>query len=182
MPNPNYSKTIVYKIVCNDLSVTDVYVGHTTNFRHRKTCHKANCNNENDKHYHLKVYETIRQNCGWNNWSMIEIEKYPCNDANEAKARERYWYEELKANLNEIYPGRNRKEYIETHKQEKQLTDKTYYETHKEEITEKNKIYYNEHFNQIKEYKKKWSEENKEKINARRRELRFLKKQAEANV
>ena len=30
----------------------------------------------------------IRENGDWNNWSMIEIEKYPCNDDNEARARE----------------------------------------------------------------------------------------------
>ena len=30
---------------------------------------------------------------------MIEIEKFPCKDGNEARARERYWYEELKATL-----------------------------------------------------------------------------------
>jgi hypothetical protein len=27
------------------------------------------------------VYSTIRENGGWNNWSMVEIEKYPCKDA-----------------------------------------------------------------------------------------------------
>ena len=43
----------------------------------------------------------IRENEGWNNWSMIEIEKYPCNDKNEACARERYWYELLNANTTE---------------------------------------------------------------------------------
>jgi hypothetical protein len=31
---------------------------------------------------------------------MIEIEKYNCNDGNEARARERYWFEELQAKLN----------------------------------------------------------------------------------
>ena len=25
----DYSKTIIYKIVCNDLTITEVYVGHT---------------------------------------------------------------------------------------------------------------------------------------------------------
>ena len=35
---------------------------------------------------------------------MIEIEKYPCNDNNEAKSRERYWYEELSAKLNMKIP------------------------------------------------------------------------------
>jgi hypothetical protein len=37
--NINFSKTIIYKIVCNDLTITDVYVGHTTNFIKRKAKH-----------------------------------------------------------------------------------------------------------------------------------------------
>ena len=49
----------------------------------------------------------IRENEGWNNWSMIEIEKYPCNDKNEACARERYWYELLNANMNTYCPTLN---------------------------------------------------------------------------
>jgi hypothetical protein len=35
---------------------------------------------------------------------MIEVEKFPCKDANEAKSRERYWYEELNAKLNDRSP------------------------------------------------------------------------------
>lgn len=39
----DYLKTIIYKIVCNDLNVKDVYVGGTSNFSGvipyiRKTC------------------------------------------------------------------------------------------------------------------------------------------------
>jgi hypothetical protein len=98
MPVVDYSKVIIYKIVCKDLNVTECYVGHTTNFRVRKTLHKYNCNNST-KTSHFKVYEMIRANCGWNNWEMIEIEKYPCNDFNEARARERYWYEILNSKL-----------------------------------------------------------------------------------
>ena len=32
----NYSSTIIYKIVCKDLNVKDIYIGHTTNFIKRK--------------------------------------------------------------------------------------------------------------------------------------------------
>ena len=103
----DYQNTIIYKIVCNDLNVKDVYVGHTTNFTKRKTRHKYDCINHNSKKRNLKVYETIRDNGGWENWSMIEIEKYNCNDCNEACSRERYWYELLNANLNMICPTLN---------------------------------------------------------------------------
>ena len=32
----DYSNTIIYKITCLDPNITDVYVGHTTNFVQRK--------------------------------------------------------------------------------------------------------------------------------------------------
>ena len=50
----DYSNTIIYKLVCCDLNVVDVYVGHSTNFRKRKNEHKSNCNNEKSKSYDLK--------------------------------------------------------------------------------------------------------------------------------
>ena len=37
---------------------------------------------------------------------MIEIEKYPCKDANEARAKEREWFERLNSNLNTKIPNR----------------------------------------------------------------------------
>jgi hypothetical protein len=96
----NYQNTIIYKIVCKDLSIDYIYVGHTTSFTHRKREHKSRCNNS----YPFLLYTKINENGGWDNWEMIEIEKYSCNDANEARARERYWYEELNAKLNTRCP------------------------------------------------------------------------------
>jgi len=95
--NIDYSKTIIYKIVCNDVSVKGVYVGHTTDFIKRKTAHKNLCHNENNKMYNLKLYQFIRANGGWQNFSMLEIEKYSCIYGNEARTRERYWCERLQA-------------------------------------------------------------------------------------
>ena len=73
-----YSNTVIYKIVSNDLNITECYVGHTTDFVRRKAAHKSACTNEKGKTYDFKVYKTIREIGGWDNWSMIEIEKYPC--------------------------------------------------------------------------------------------------------
>jgi len=58
-----YSNTIIYKIFCNDTSVTDIYVGHTTNFIKRKYQHKVLCNTGKK----LKIYDLIRKNGGWDN-------------------------------------------------------------------------------------------------------------------
>ena len=60
----NFQNCVIYKLVCSDLKVKDLYVGHTTNFVDRKACHKSHCNNANDIYHNLKVYKFIRANGG----------------------------------------------------------------------------------------------------------------------
>ena len=96
----DYSKCCMYKIEhIDDESL--IYVGHTTNFKQRKQRHKSSCNNETDKTKHnYKVYQMIRKNGGWEAFKMIEIEKYPCNDKQEAEKREFEIIKEFNANMN----------------------------------------------------------------------------------
>ena len=101
----DYSNTIIYKIYCNDTNITDIYVGHTTNFIKRKYQHKTLCNNSSK----LKIYDIIRNHGGWNNWNMIEIAKYSCQDVTEARIREQQHYELLKPSLNSVNPISNDK-------------------------------------------------------------------------
>jgi hypothetical protein len=132
----DYSKTIIYKIVCNDLNIKDCYVGYTTNFAKRKTEHKRSVKTLDRNNSYLKLYVVIRENGGWNNWSMIEIEKYSCLDVNEAKKRERYWFELLTPSLNMIYPIRS---CLERERQEKyKLSRKKWYEQNKNKILSNN--------------------------------------------
>jgi len=88
----DYSNTIIYKIYCKDETITDIYVGHTTNFIQRKYSHKIACNNLQNN---VKIYNTIRCNGGWDNWNMVEIAKYSCKDATEARIKEQEHYDEI---------------------------------------------------------------------------------------
>lgn len=110
----NYSNTIIYKLACKDLNVKNIYIGHTTTFKDRKYQHKAQSNNLDN---HQRVYEFIRENGGWSNWEMLEIEKFPCADGNEARARERFYFEELQADLNMINPIITKEEELERHRE-----------------------------------------------------------------
>ena len=100
----NYSNSIIYKIVCNDSSIIDCYVGSTIKFKSRESQHKGYCNYETRKQYNYKLYSFIRENGGWENWTMIEIEKYPCETKMDLLAREKYYYDMLKPTLNSISP------------------------------------------------------------------------------
>jgi hypothetical protein len=175
-----YEKTIIYKLVSNDLNIKECYVGSTTNFTKRKHDHKRDCNNCDRKAYNQKKYQFIRANGGWDAWCMIEIEKYPCNDNNEARTRERFWFEQLNANLNVKMPIRTeeeykeyskiyqhteqRKEYMENHKEQASERSRIYYETNKEEILQKDKQHYKQNKEQILEYHKQYYEHNKETV------------------
>jgi hypothetical protein len=136
----DYSKTIIYKIICKDLNIVDLYVGHTTAFVKRKSCHKKRSISEN-----ALIYETIRNNGGWDNWDMIEIEKFPCVDGNEARARERHWYDEFMSKLNLRKPLTTPEEYIQNakdnylaNKEEENKKCKDYYYANKERINQRN--------------------------------------------
>jgi hypothetical protein len=175
-----YINTIIYKIYCKNEIINDVYVGHTTNFYLRKNGHKSSCTNKNNKHYNLPVYIFIRQNGGWDNWQIEEVEKFPCNNYIEASQRERYWVENLKATLNKVVPSRTKKEWENEHKQQIEEYIKQYridnkdtikenkalnYKENKKTILEKHKNYYQKNKEKTLAQQKIYYEQNKEKIN-----------------
>ena len=96
----DYSKTHFYKIICKNTNIKDTYVGHTTDFKTRKGCHKRVCNNSNDKKYNLPIYKFIRENDGWDDFDMILIETVSMKNSLEARKRERELIEELNAEIN----------------------------------------------------------------------------------
>ena len=137
----NYQNTIIYKIVCKDISITDCYVGSTTNFTNRKYHHQYACNNEEHKRYYLKVYVFIREHGGWHNWEIIPIEKFPCVDMYESLKQERYWIETLKATLNTYMPLQTKHEYYEKNKTEILEKNRQWKKDHAERNKETNKQY-----------------------------------------
>ena len=112
----NNDNAVIYKICCGDVNVFDIYIGSTTNFRARKQRHKNNSKDLNSRAYNLYVYEYIRDNRNWDNWDMVEIENFKCNDSNELHFRGRYYIELLKAELNRNIPIRTKEEHIARHK------------------------------------------------------------------
>ena len=100
----DYSNTIIYKITCNDPAVTDVYVGHTTNFVQRKHAHKQNCINAKTANHKCKLYEVMRNNGGWENWKMEILRFVKCHDHYEARQKEHEYFISLHATLNSIEP------------------------------------------------------------------------------
>jgi len=161
----DYSQTCIYKLVHkDDVNNENVYIGSTTNFRHRKRQHKSCCNIENNKGYHMQKYQFIRENGGWDEWVMIEIEKYPCNDKREAETRERYWIEHYKSNLNRCIPTRTDAEWYDSVREKYISKFREYYQNNKEQVTQKKKEWHEQNKCKMSEYKKKWYEQNKDRL------------------
>jgi len=153
----DYLKNVIYKITCDDKNITDFYVGGTTNFVKRKNYHKRAVINDKTN----KIYETIRANGGWENWSMTEIEIFPCKSSVEARIREEYWRVELQASLNMI-KAHLTKEEIRTKQHEKYLKEI-------EKVKEYNKQYRENPENKVQEKKREYREKNIEKIKEKKK-------------
>ena len=92
-----------------DLNVTDIYVGATTDFIRRKSQHKTRCCNEKAKDHYTYKYQNIRDNGGWDNWTMVLIETLKCDDALQVRKLERNFIEQLKASLNKQNTWKNKR-------------------------------------------------------------------------
>jgi hypothetical protein len=95
----NYSKTVIYKLINYDYPDL-IYVGSTTNFKNRKNQHKCACINPDHSRHCEKKYQMIRKNGGWENWKMIVICEFPCDNQRQADQEEDRYILEYKATLN----------------------------------------------------------------------------------
>ena len=107
------------------------------------------------------MYASIREKDGWENWHMIEICDYPCNNKREAELEEDKYMTELKANMNMIRASRTQKQYYEDNREKR----KEYRVNNKEKIQEYEKEYRETNKEKIKEKEKQYREDNKHKIN-----------------
>lgn len=171
----DFSRCIIYKIVCFDTNITDCYVGHTTDFIRRKSQHKYRCNNPNDKEYNKKVYQFIRSHGDWSNFEMLQIETYACSNKREAELREEHWRKELTATLNGNKAFRTDEEASQYHNEYSKL----HYEQNKEPKLKYQKLYREQNKGKIKLQRQLYYQKNKEHIKARVRNNKLKKKQLE---
>ncbi len=162
----SYENAIIYKIVCKDLDVKDLYVGSTTNFIRRRYTHKFNSINDNSTCGHYLVYDKIKQTGGWDNWQMIEICKAnDCTTVEELHKKERHYMELLGANLNKFIPGRTVKEYFEDNKEKIKEQREKYEEENKEKIKLRHKEYYAKYDPELKRLRnKRYYEKHREQV------------------
>ena len=178
-PKETMSKTgYIYKLCCNNPEITDCYVGSTKNEKVRKHNHRVRCNNPNQPNHNLNVYQCIRSNGGWDNWSMIRCEEFKFNERTELNARERHWLETLGATLNKLIPTRTGKERYQDNREVILKREKEYREANKEKISEQHKEYREANKEKISEKNKEYRQKNKEIKSEKNKEYRQKNKEA----
>jgi len=144
----------------------------------------------NSKNYNFYVYQFIREHGGFENWQMIQVEEYPCNNKREAESRETFWMKELNSTLNSNQSFRteekkkeqlqewreNNKEYIKKYRE----NNIEYYKEYNKEYrkTDKRKEYQREYekTDKRKEYQREYKKEY-QKTDKRKEYQREYKKQ-----
>jgi hypothetical protein len=165
---PDYSKSKIYKIVCNITGL--VYIGSTTqNLCGRIQDHKNDYKRYlNGKHNYVSSFKILEND----NYNIVLVEEFPCQNKNQLHARERYWIENTEC-VNMIIPTRTKKEWREDHKEE----IKIYLENNKEKISERWKQYYETNKEKLNEKKKEYLLKNKEKLNENKGKIKEYNKQ-----
>lgn len=142
-------KYIIYKIQIKEY----IYIGSTKQFANRKANHKRACNNGKD----FLVYNTIRENGGWQYCTMVPIQEVEVETKLQARIIEEDVRVKYNAQMNAKRAYISEEDRIAYNKEK----DASWRDTNKEHIAE---------------YKKLWREENKEKCKEYRRRGREAKK------
>lgn len=144
----NYQDGKIYKIVCNTTGLT--YYGSTCelNLSNRLSHHRGNYKEyllgKNNYITSFKVLEN-------DNYEIVLVEKFPCNDKMELHQQERLYIENNEC-VNKIIPQRTPKEWREENQDSIKLEKQNYYINNKERLLKKQYDY---------------SKINKDKISAR---------------
>ena len=148
-----YENGCIYMIQHKTDDTKEFYIGSSYDFKRRCWKHKTRCNNENDKNYNLKLYKYMRENAGWNEWTIVKLYDYHCKNRNELELEEQRAVKEYKSTLNTRIPCRTRKEWYEANKEKLSQQAKEHRINNKEKISKQKKEHY---------------ETNKEEINKKR--------------
>ena len=193
----DYKNGKIYRLVCNTTS--DQYIGSTTqSLSQRLGSHQAQYKQflKGKITKQISSYSILSNN----NFEIILLEEFACENKNQLERRERYFIETMKC-VNKYKPSRTKEElqkymqtyqqvhkeelqkyhqmYQQVHKEKIQKYQQTYNEEHKEELQKNTQTYRQVHKEEIQKYRqehkeemKKYRQEHKEEINKKRREYR----------
>jgi len=167
----DFTNCYIYHIKSKDGIVH--YVGSTSNMNSRKSCHRFRCNNEHDKNHNLDIYRYIRNNGGFDAFSIVPISKIE-NISNKTELRI--------AEQAEIKKYSNLKNMVGSYLSEEESVIRNIEKCKKwrENNPEYCRQYYRENSEKISEHNRKYYRENPEKFSEYQRQYRLKKKELKA--
>ena len=166
----NYENGCIYIIKSKDETISDSYIGSTTNFERRKYQHKHNINLYTCVKHKYKLYQFIREHGGWDNFTMSILCHHSCECKHELMLKEKEFVLNLMPTLNSQVPLRTRQEWVSDNR---------------EYINKKSNDYYHNNKDKCLASQKKWSNANKDKIALIKKkyyEKKKLKEQTNASL
>jgi group I intron endonuclease len=103
----NYDNAKIYKLI--NLMTDDIYIGSTIKPLHIRLSQHISCAKRNSQ---SKLYQSMR-NIGINQFKMIHIEDYKCENKKQLERREGYYQKKLQPTLNDNYEGMTKEEKLE---------------------------------------------------------------------
>lgn len=157
----NYQHGKIYRLVCNVTGLQ--YISSTTQPLSRRLAEhvskfKAWKTGKTKYVTSFKVFEG-------DDYEIILVEGFPCENKDQLHARERRWIESL-PNVNHHIPTRTKKEWVEANKELIVEYKRQHYVAHKDYLLEKQRRYYETHKEHVAEYAQQYRESNKEQMRA----------------
>ena len=143
----------------------ECYVGSTKDFKKRMRDHKQRTTClENDKHYNIKIYQSIRK-VGWDN--IMIIDKIIFNSKREAEDMETKYMLMFDANLNCCYPKRSMKQYRIDNKEQISNQRKLFRIEIKERLNNVHKQYYDDNRERLVQQQHEYYVNNRQLVSQR---------------
>jgi arsenate reductase-like glutaredoxin family protein len=166
----DYQLGKIYKIICNVTGKQ--YIGSTCELtiEKRLRTHKNDYKRYvNGKHKYTTSFEIIENE----NYKIVLVENYPCNNKCELHARERFYIENTNC-VNKIIPCRKHTEWYEHNRNRIQEQHHKYWNSNKSRLNEIQRQYYEANKELIREKHRQYYQENKERIEEQRRQKRLI--------
>jgi predicted RNA-binding Zn-ribbon protein involved in translation (DUF1610 family) len=160
----NYRNTKIYYIRVGGRK----YYGHTAQpyLKMRENDHKVRLRANNTRPLYVAMREA---NMNVDDIVCVWVENYPCNNKDEARAREQWWFDRNDDAVNA------RKAYVseEEKKEQKQDYNQAYYYANHDKMLEKNHAYQEANRDELNRKKREKRAENREENNAARRAAKW---------
>lgn len=127
----------IYYLISHKYFPELIYIGSTKNLGKRKNQHKSVCYKENARHYHIPLYQFIRENhVNYDELNFEILDEIECDDRKTATKFEQIFIDQFNIKLNVKYACVNENDIFYCNKiiERKKKSNRDYYETNLGEI------------------------------------------------